>query len=98
MQSTGEGDSNQKARVYVSGRVQGVFFRDATRQKARELGLSGRVSNLDDGRVEAVFEGEAEAVREAVAWCAEGPPEADVEDVDAAYEEPGGETGDFEVR
>lgn len=83
--------------MYVSGRVQGVFFRDAAREKARGLGLSGWVSNLPDGRVEAVFEGGAEAVREAVAWCGEGPPEAAVESVDADYAEPGGETG-FEVR
>lgn len=90
--------SPQRVHVQISGRVQGVFFRDATRQKARQLGLSGWVSNTDDGRVEAVFEGDPGAVEEAVSWCGEGPEQAAVEDVDAGYEEPRGESGGFEVR
>ena len=78
--------------------MQGVFFRDATRQKAQQLGLAGWVSNMADGRVEAVFEGESGAVEEAVRWCGEGPEQAAVEDVDASYEESRGESGAFEVR
>ncbi len=90
--------SPRRVRVHVSGRVQGVFFRDATRQKARQLGLAGWVSNMADGRVEAVFEGDPGAVEGAVRWCGEGPDQAAVEDVDASYEEPRGESGGSEVR
>ena len=88
--------SSQRVHVRISGRVQGVFFRDATRQKARQLGLAGWVSNMADSRVEAVFEGDPGAVEEAVRWCGEGPEQAAVEDVDASHEEPRGESG-FEV-
>ncbi len=88
----------QRARVRISGRVQGVFFRDSTREKAEQLGLAGWVSNLPDGSVEAVFEGPHERVREAVGWCDEGPPHAGVEDVDAEYEPAQGNLAGFEVR
>lgn len=87
----------ERARVHVSGRVQGVFFRDATREKASELGLSGRVGNLPDGRVEAFFEGPSGRVREMVEWCATGPPQADVTDVQTSYETPQGDLSGFEV-
>lgn len=83
--------------MYVSGRVQGVFFRDSARREANRLGVSGWISNLPDGRVEAVFEGDSYSVREMVRWCESGPPEASVESVDASYEEPRGDS-DFEVR
>lgn len=93
------GDSGtERAHVRVSGRVQGVFFRDSTRQKARELGLAGWVRNTPDGRVEAVFEGPTEAVREAVRWCGVGPPHAEVEDVEAEFEPASGDLDGFEVR
>ena len=87
----------ERARVYVSGGVQGVLFRDSARREANRLGLSGWVSNLPDGRVEAVFEGDSAGVREMVRWCEEGPPEASVESVDASFEEPRGEAVGFEV-
>ena len=93
----GSGDL-ERARVYVSGQVQGVFFRDSTRQKAEELGLAGWVRNLQDGRVEALFEGPSERVREMVRWCREGPSHADVEDVDTEYEAAEGDLTGFEVR
>jgi len=73
--------------VYVTGRVQGVWFRESTRQKATELGVGGWVRNLPDGRVEAMFEGTPEAVRAAVAFVHEGPRHADVEHVDVVHEE-----------
>lgn len=88
--------STQRAHVYVSGGVQGVFFRDSARREARRLGVSGWISNLPDGRVEAVFEGDPDSVREMVRWCESGSPEAAVESVDASYEEPRGDSG-FEV-
>lgn len=88
----------ERAHVRVSGRVQGVFFRDSAREKARELGLTGWVRNTPDGRVEAVFEGPPEAVREAVRWCGEGPPHAEVEGVETEFEPARGDLDGFEVR
>ncbi len=87
-----------RAHVFVSGRVQGVNFRYYTQRKAQELGLTGWVRNLWDGRVEAIFEGDEQAVRRAVDWCHGGPPSAWVEDVEVAYEPPTGEFGGFRVR
>ena len=84
-------DDYERAHIRVSGQVQGVFFRDSARQKAEELGLAGWVKNLPDGRVEAVFEGPSEKVREAVSWCEEGPQQASVENVDVDFFEGSGE-------
>jgi acylphosphatase len=86
-----------RAHVFVSGRVQGVFYRANTRDAARGRGVDGWVRNRDDGRVEAVFEGEADAVEEMIEWCHTGSPAATVDDVEATYEEPQGESG-FSVR
>ena len=63
-------------RVVVSGRVQGVFFRDACRAEAERLGAAGWVRNRPDGRVEALVEGDAAAVDALVAWMGRGPREA----------------------
>jgi acylphosphatase len=76
----------------VSGRVQGVWYRDSCRAEARRLGVAGWVRNLRDGRVEAVFEGEPDAVEAMVSWCHEGPPHALVTRVEVADEPPEGET------
>jgi acylphosphatase len=81
-----ESGERERAHVYVSGQVQGVFFRDSTRQKAKQLGLAGWVRNLPDGRVEALFEGPRDRVEEMVRWCEEGPPHATVENVDIDVE------------
>jgi acylphosphatase len=88
----------ERAHVRISGQVQGVFFRDSTRQKAVELNLAGWVKNLPDGRVEAVFEGPSERVREILRWCEEGPQHASVENVDTDIEDAGGDLSGFEVR
>jgi len=88
----------ERAHVYVSGEVQGVFFRDSARGRARELGLSGWVRNLPDGRVEVLVEGPSNGVREMVRWCEEGPPHARVERVDPEYEAARGDLSGFEVR
>ena len=82
-----------RRRVLVSGRVQGVFFRDTCRRMAAQAGVSGWARNLDDGRVEAVFEGEQPAVDRMVAWCREGPSRAVVTGVEVRDEEPAGERG-----
>ena len=77
----------------IHGRVQGVFFRDTTRRRAAERGVSGWVRNNPDGTVEAVFEGEADAVDAMVRFAREGPRGAIVERVDMIEEEPEGLTG-----
>jgi acylphosphatase len=77
-------------RVLISGRVQGVFFRDTCRRMAREHGVAGWVRNLPDGQVEAVFEGRAEDVDRLVAWARRGPSRAVVADVTVRAEQPEG--------
>ena len=83
--------------VVARGRVQGVFFRDSVRQRAQSRGVSGRVSNRSDGAVEAVFEGEPDAVESLVEFSREGPRSAEVSDLEVLEEEPEGLSG-FEVR
>jgi acylphosphatase len=87
----------ERAHVHVSGRVQGVYFRARTRERAADHGVDGWVRNLADGRVEAVFEGPPAAVDVMVEWCHEGSPRARVEAVEATREPPEGLDG-FEVR
>lgn len=82
-----------RRRVVVIGRVQGVFFRDSTRREARRRGVAGWVTNRADGSVEAVFEGEPEAVEALVAWAARGPVQARVDDQVVSAEDPRGEVG-----
>jgi acylphosphatase len=86
-----------RQRVIVHGLVQGVFFRDSTRRLAQRHGVSGWVANRSDGAVEAVFEGEADAVERLVAFSREGPRGAQVESVEVTEEEPEGLSG-FSVR
>jgi acylphosphatase len=87
----------ERAHVFVSGRVQGVSFRDATRSQAEQLGLSGWVRNTQDGQVEAVFEGDPDTVQQMVEWCRSGPSSADVEDLSVDNEQPEN-LSSFEVR
>ena len=86
-----------RVHVFVSGQVQGVLFRASTRRKAFELGLGGWVKNLSDGRVEAVFEGPDEQVREMLLWCRKGPPASTVKKVETKTEESEG-LGDFKIK
>lgn len=90
--------STTRAHVYVSGDVQGVFFRDTTRRRANSLGVTGWVRNLADGRVEAVFEGEAESVNHMLEFMRIGPPRAQVADVDVEYDDYTGDFDGFTVR
>lgn len=87
----------KRAHVWVSGWVQGVFFRAHTRDTALSLGLRGWVRNLPDGRVEAVFEGEDEALDKMVSWCRKGPAAGRVDDVEVEWEESTGEFEDFSI-
>ncbi len=82
-----------KAHVFISGHVQGVFFRFETRRKARDHNVAGWARNLSDGRVEAVFEGEKKDVEAMVDFCRRGPSGAVVRDVEVFWEEPKGEEG-----
>jgi acylphosphatase len=86
-----------RRRVIVRGFVQGVFFRDSTRRLARQHGVSGWVANRPDGAVEAVFEGDADAVERLVAFSRKGPRGAQVESVGVTEEDPEGLSG-FAVR
>lgn len=86
-----------RRRVIVHGLVQGVFFRDTTRRTAERHGVAGWVRNRPDGAVEAVFEGELEAVERLVAFARQGPRGAEVRRVEVAQEGPEGLSG-FVVR
>jgi acylphosphatase len=90
--------AKRRAHVFISGRVQGVFFRADTKDLARSMGVKGWVRNLWDGRVEAVFEGDEKAVERMVAWCHHGPPGAHVEEVEVIYEDYTGEYETFSIR
>jgi len=85
-----------RRKVVVQGHVQGVFFRETLRRRALAAGVAGWARNLPDGTVEAVLEGEAEAVERLIELCREGPRGARVEWVDVVSEEPEGRTG-FDV-
>lgn len=82
-----------RRRVIVHGRVQGVFFRDTARRTAESGGVAGWARNRDDGAVEAVFEGDPEAVEALVEFCRKGPARAHVAQVEVLEEQPEGLTG-----
>lgn len=86
-----------RAHIYISGMVQGVFFRSNAKEKADELGIFGFMKNLPDGRVEAFFEGVEEKVQKMVRWCQQGPEIAKVEKTDVTWEDYTGEFSDFSI-
>jgi len=87
-----------RARLLISGVVQGVGYRWSCRREGHGLGLTGWVRNLPDGRVEAVIQGTREQVERMIRWCYRGPEEARVTDIAVAYEEPSEEFPDFGIR
>ena len=87
-----------RAHVFVSGRVQGVFFRDETRRLATKHNVTGWIRNTYDGRVETVFEGEKEDVERLVDFCGKGPPYAKVTKIEVTEETFVGEFSDFRIR
>ena len=88
-----------RAHLFVEGRVQGVFFRYETKEKAIEKRVKGWVRNLGDGRVEVLFEGEKDRVEELIEWCHRGPFGAKVRKVDVSIEEIKEQTyPDFSIR
>ncbi len=91
-------DTNVRAHVIISGKVQGVFFRAETVRAAERLGVNGWVRNRSDGRVEALFEGPRTAVNDAVSWCHHGSPMARVTNVEVTWEPHQGDMQGFAVR
>ena len=89
--------TNQRIRVFVTGKVQGVFFRQALKVKAKQNNVFGWVRNLKDGRVEALLEGPDESVNVLVEWCHGGPANARVEDVEIKNEKFSNEFSKFDV-
>jgi acylphosphatase len=87
-----------RAHVFVSGRVQGVFFRQETQEVALRFNVTGWVRNTNDDRVEAIFEGEKESVERLVEFCKRGPPYAHVTKVEVAWEDYVGEFESFRIR
>jgi acylphosphatase len=83
----------RRVHLLIEGRVQGVFFRASCAREAEARGLGGWVRNLPDGRVEAIFEGSDTQLEGMVAWCRQGPPGAQVDEVAVTAEEPTGEDG-----
>jgi acylphosphatase len=88
----------RRAHLYISGFVQGVFFRSNTRSYAIRNNVKGWVKNLPDGRVEAVLEGEESDVRRVISLCEKGPPGAKVTKVEVKWEEYEGEFSNFTIR
>lgn len=87
-----------RAHVFVSGMVQGVFYRAYAAEMAKKLNIKGWIRNLRDGRVEAVFEGEEENVKKMVKWCHKGSPAARVKKVEVKWEEYKKEFKDFKIK
>jgi acylphosphatase len=82
-----------RRRLLVSGRVQGVFYRDTCKDTAESAGVAGSARNLPDGRVEVVLEGHTDAVNEVIEWCRRGTAQSKVESVEVADEPPDGARG-----
>lgn len=87
-----------RAHAFISGSVQGVSFRYYTYHEALKRGLRGWVRNLNDGRVEAVFEGEKDAIEKVLEWSQSGPPAAHVDNIEIDWLEPSDSLSDFRVR
>lgn len=87
-----------RAHIFIEGNVQGVFYRSWTHKTAKELGLNGFVNNMEDGRVEALFEGDKEKVSEMVEKCKQGSEASKVTHIDVIWEEPKEDYNDFVVK
>ena len=87
-----------RAHVFVSGIVQGVFFRRTCQKEAKKMGITGWVNNLKDGRVEAIFEGEKDKLEKMIKWAKGGPILAAVDGLEINWEDYQGEFNKFEIR
>lgn len=88
----------KRAHLYISGIVQGVFFRSNTREVATSLHITGWVRNLRDGRVEVIAEGPKDKIDQFIQWCHRGPSGASVDTVEINWQDATGEFGSFEIR
>jgi len=88
----------KRVHIFVNGRVQGVFFRQATKVIAIKNNVTGWVRNLDDGRVEILIEGDDKCVDSVIEWCNIGPANSRVDDIQINNEEYSGKLENFEVR
>jgi|TARA_Y100000310_G_scaffold297141_1_gene329941 acylphosphatase len=86
-----------RAKVLISGKVQSVFFREHTKREALELELKGYVKNLENGDVEAVFQGPENKIREIILWCKDGPKLSKVKNVQIRHMKPKEEFTTFEI-
>ena len=87
-----------RVHLYISGRVQGVYYRGFTQETAYALGLKGWSKNLPDGKVEAVFEGDTDKIEAAIKKCWQGPPASRVADIRVIWDEPVEDFTDFSIR
>jgi acylphosphatase len=90
--------ADTQAKVIISGVVQGVWYRAHTEKQARALGLKGYVKNLPSGQVEAVFTGPLETVEQAISWCHQGSPNAQVSRVEVKWQDKPESYPDFSIR
>jgi len=90
-------DTKKRVNILISGKVQGVFFRDSTRKIAISLGITGYAKNLSDGRVEVVAEGGENELKKLVSWVKKGPPLCRVDNVTLKKEKYKGDFDDFNV-
>jgi len=91
-------ENKVRAHIFVSGRVQGVRFRESTYQKAQKLGVFGWVKNIPDSRVEIIFEGNKDNVQKLAKWAKGGPIFAKVNKIEVNWEEYKGEFRNFEIK
>jgi len=89
--------ATRHAEVLVVGRVQGVFYRGSTQEKANALGLVGTVQNLPDGSVRVIVEGEDQLIEQLVTWCRTGPVSAKIEHLSVRFSEPLGQFSKFTI-
>jgi len=87
-----------RVNIFISGLVQGVFFRSETQKKAKQFGIFGWVRNLADGRVEILVEGEREKLEELIDWAGKGPVSSRVDNLEIIWQEYKGEFTNFEIR
>lgn len=88
----------RKVRIMISGRVQGVYFRAFTQNKAKQLGVKGSARNLPDGRVEIIAEAESGTLEEFIKWCGKGPITARVDDIEMTELQPDEALMSFEIK
>ena len=89
---------NKRVHLIITGRVQGVWYRSYTKDKAQKIGLTGWIRNLENGDVEAIFEGEEKAIEEMIVWCYSGSPLAEIDDIQTMYEKFSDEFEEFTIQ